>query len=233
MSASANKVATEIRTELRSILRQRDDLRKPLEVFGEVQSRPDNVPRYYVMFDLNPRLVVEGLRLGGCGGISLPDERIIDKVFEFAKGVWHLKDRLKLWAKASGFAIDIEAEAAKDRDLMACADLANWKKHGKNRNRSNRDPKIGNVRFDTSKSGGIEIYYDGATKRQEVLVVNPVPIPFSVEVVDQDGATLGNAIDLIERAFSAWLPIINTLGILSGMDRENEHLRTMLFPHGP
>jgi hypothetical protein len=234
MAVSANDVAAEIRSELRSILRQRDDLRKPLEWFGEVESRPNDVPRYYILFDQNPRLVVSGLRLGGSGEMSLPDERIIDRVFEFAKSVWHLKDRLKLWVNAQGLTFDVEAEAAKCQTLMICADLANWKKHGENRNRSRIDPCIEAVKFDTSRSGAIELYYDGATKHQELLVTNPVPLPYRVDVIANGGnRNLGNAVDLIDNAFSEWLPMIQTLGILSSNDRESDYLRQQLFPSNP
>jgi len=234
MAMSANDIAAEIRTELRSILRQRDDLRKPLDWFGEVESRPPDVPRYYVLFDQDPRLVVSGLRLGGSGEISLADERIIDRVFEFAKSVWHLKDRLKLWVDAQGLNFNVEAKAAKCRALLICADLANWKKHGENRNRSEIDPRVETVKFDTSKSGGIELYYDGATKHQELLVANPVPISYRVDVLADGGNTnLGNAVDVIDRGFSDWLPMIMTLGILSADNRESEYLRQHLFPSTP
>jgi len=231
MKASVNAIAAEIRSELRSVLRQRDDLRKPLQRFGEVESRPHDVPRYYVLFDENPRLVVSGLRLGGCEEVSLADERIIDRVFEFAKSVWHLKDRLKLWVHAQGLGFKVEAEAEKCHTLLVCADLANRKKHGTNRNRSKIDPRIETVKFDTSRSGGIELYYDGATKHQELLVTDPAPIPYRVDVV-ADGGTrnLGNAADLIDHAFSEWLPMIQRLGILSSSDGESEYLREQLFP---
>ena len=70
-----------------------------LDSFGLVDSRAQGEPRYYVLFDHNPRLIVNGLRLGGLGELRVPDERIIDRAFEFAKSVWQLKDRLKLLQK--------------------------------------------------------------------------------------------------------------------------------------
>lgn len=231
MAVCGNEVATEIRGELRSILRQHNDLCKPLERFGEVESRPHDVPRYYVLFDQNPRLVVSGLRLGGSGELSLPDERITDRVFEFAKSVWHLKDRLKLWAEAQFLSFNVEAKAAKCQPLLICADLANWKKHGENKNRSRFDPRIEIVTFDTSRSGGIELYFDGATKHRELLVTHPVPIPYRVDVIANGGNShLGNGVDLIDKAFSEWLPMIQTLGVLSATDRESNYLRQRLFP---
>jgi hypothetical protein len=200
--AAMADVASEIRAELRSILRQRDDLHRPLDWFGLAEFKPVGVPRYYVLFDHNPRLVVTGLRLGGVGSLRLRDERILDRIFEYAKSVWHLKDRLKLWVKAKGFAIDVEAAANKSRNLLICADLANWKKHGENKNRSGLAPRIDYVTFDTSRSGGVELYFDGASKHQELLVANDVPIPFRAEAVSGNGAgTLGDAINIIDRAF--------------------------------
>jgi hypothetical protein len=234
VSTPSTALAAEIRAELRSILRQRDDLRKPLDWFGLVESRPAGQPRYYVLFDQNPRLAITGFRLGGCKHLRQPDERIFDKVFEFAKSVWQLKDRLKLWVKAQGLSIDIEAEANKSQHLLLCADLANWKKHGENKNRSGLAPRIDLVTFDTSRSGSLELYHDGATKHDELLVENNVPIPYRVDVVGNGGATqLGNATDLIERGFQDWLPVLQAIGVLSGGDRESDYLRASLFPPGP
>jgi hypothetical protein len=54
-------------------------------------------------------------------------------VFELAKSVWQLKDRLKLWVKAQGLAVDVEGHAMANPNLLVCADLANWKKHVRTR----------------------------------------------------------------------------------------------------
>lgn len=234
MNTPSTKVAAEIRTELRSILRQKGELRKPLNAFGLDRSRPAGQPRYYVLFDQGRRRVVKGLRLGGLQVLELPDERIIDGVFELAKSVWQLKDRLKLWVKAQGLSTNIEAEANKSQHLLICADMANWKKHGANKNRSGLAPRITTVVFDTSQSGKLELYYDGATKQKELLVTTTSPIPFRVEVVGNNGTTqLGDAVDLIDAAFMDWLPVIQTVGVLSGKDRESEHLRQTLYPSHP
>jgi hypothetical protein len=225
-------IGSEIRAELRSILRQQDDLRRPLESFGEVLDRNAGEPRYYVLFDQNPRLVINGVRFGGSKLLNLPDERILDRALEYAKSVWQLKDRLKLWVKANALPIDVEAEGRKSPDLCICADLANWKKHGENKyKRSGVDPRVNLVTFDTSQNGGLEIYYDGATKRQELLVTIPSPIPYWVEVVGNGGQVkLGKAVEIIDRGFADWLPAINSMGGLTGNDRENEYLRKRLFP---
>jgi hypothetical protein len=172
--------------------------------------------------------------LGGCNELRQPDERIFDKVFEFAKSVWQLKDRLKLWVKAQGMSIDIEAGANKSQHLLLCADLANWKKHGENKNRSGMAPRISLVTFDTSRNGALELYHDGASKHDELIVEKDVPIPYRVDVIGNGGALqLGNAVDLIQRGFEDWLPVIQATGILSATDRETAHLRVRLFPPSP
>jgi hypothetical protein len=225
-----DQVLTEIRAELRSIIRQRDELGNPLDAFGEVVDSPLGEPRFYVLFDGKPRKKVRGLK-ARMPSITMPDERISDQIFEFAKSVWQLKDRLKLWVTAHGLAIDIEAEARKCLNLLITADLANWKKHGENKNRSGLSPRLAEVRFDTSKNGVVELYYDGASKEKELLVSVPKPIPYYVDVVADDGRNVvGNAVEIISAAFEHWLSVIRKIGILNGADRETEHLNRMLFP---
>jgi hypothetical protein len=232
VATNASVVLDEIRTELRSILRQKEDLHRPLEWFGLDESRPEGDPRYYILFDQNPRLVITGIRLGGLGKLTIPDERIIDRIYDYAKSVWHLKDRLKTWAKIGCSSVNVEAKASKSRNLLICADLANWKKHGDlDKPRSGLEPCIRAVTFDTSQSGGIEQYYDGATKRQEVLVAKNVPIPYHAEVVGTSGS-LGDAVQIIDQAFQDWLPVIQSLGVLTAGDKESDYLRERLFGVG-
>lgn len=223
-------IAAEIRRELRSILRLWNDLRAPLQKFEPLNPLLAERPRFYVAFDLRPRRRITGLKLGGLPNLSLPDERIQGAVWEFAEGVWHLKDRLHQWVKATGNNTDVEAFVKTSQRLLICADLANMKKHGRSENRSKLDPQLGNVIFDTSKSGPIEFFYSGAGKDKELLVTNPVPIPFSVELLIHDGtASLGDAVEIIHQAFTDWLPLIQKLGILSGDDNETKLLREQLF----
>lgn len=221
-------IAAEIRAELRSIIRQKKDLRKPIESFELVESRPPGEPRYRVLFDKSPRQAVAGLRIA-IREISLPDERIEDASFEFAKSVWQLKDRLNNWIKVHGSQVKVEEEAKKSTPLLICRDLANWKKHGGKQNESGLNPRIELVTFDTSRSGALELYYDGASKQKQLLVENNMPIPYCVDVLGNNG-TLGNAVDLIEQGFQYWLPIIKTIGFLSGSDKETEYLRQELLP---
>lgn len=222
-------VPGEIRRELRSILRLLADLRAPLQKFEPLKPPPEG-PRFYVAFDLRPRRRISGLKLGGLGKLSLPDERIQGAVWEFAERVWHLKDRLHQWVKATGDNTDVEAFAETSQKLLMCADLANKKKHGQTENRSKVNPDVGNVNFDTSKSGPVEFFYSGAGKDKELLVTNPVPIRFTVELLIRDGtASLGDAVEIIHQAFTDWLPLIQKLGILSEDDNETKLLREQLF----
>ena len=66
----------------------------------------------------------------GSKEVSLPDERIEDAVFSAAKAIWHLKDRLRKWCKLQRVKDEVEDYAKRCPDLLICADLANWKKHG-------------------------------------------------------------------------------------------------------
>ena len=97
-----------------------------------------------------------------------------------------------------------------------------------NENRSQLDPHVGLVSFDTSKSGAIEMYYDGAMKDKELIVTNPMAIPYSVEILAHDDSVIGDAREIINDGFKDWLPAIRQLGILSASDRETEALRSIL-----
>ena len=89
----------------------------------------------------------------------------------------------------------------------------------------------GLVSFDTSNSGVIEFFYSGSRNEKELLVTNPVPIPFTLEVLVDGGTTsLGDAVDYINSAFHEWLPIIKDAGVLAEGDRESEDLAKRLWP---
>lgn len=225
---TADGIANEIRTELRCILRARRDLYSPLERFEPITDS-DGTTRYYVLFDMNRRIRFQGLKLGGLKTYTAPDERIYDRILEFANAVWHLKDRLHQYAKATNQQIDVDHIAKQSNDLLVCADLANKKKHGRNENRSKLDPHLGLVSFDTSNNGAIEMYYDGAMKDKEVIVAKPVPISYSVDILDQDDTVIGDARIIINRGFNNWLPLIRQLDVLSADDPETKALRSILF----
>lgn len=231
-------IASEIRVELRSILRQLRDLRTPIQRFERDTTRGADQPQYYVMFDMQPRLSITGLRLR-TRMMSLPDERIIDSVLELAKSIWHLKDRLQQWVKVGSPLVrrgldrsGIETWAKQSLDLLVCCDLANEKKHGGNENRSRQHPTVGQVEFDTSDSGIIEYYCDGATGTKELIVSNPVPIQFAVPVNSStEKKVIGEAIDIMERAFKHWVELIRRLGLLDSSDPESLALRRLLHEH--
>ncbi|MBN1591017.1 MAG: hypothetical protein JW888_16005 [Pirellulales bacterium] len=225
---TSNDIAAEIRSELRSILRLRRDLYAPLQRFERIAD-PANGTRYCVLFDMNPRKPIQGLKLGGLKQLKLPDEPIHDRVLEFAKAVWHLKDRLYQFAKATNQPADLNAMADESSHLLVTADLSNKKKHGCNDNRSKLNPHLDLVAFDTSKSGAIEFFYDGAMKDKELIVTSPLPIPFAVDILIQDDAVLGDAREIINKGLLEWLSVIQKLGILAGSDPATKALRMILL----
>lgn len=238
--SASSELAAEIRHELRSILRQRDDLRRPLNKFEPVKDPTKGQPPHYVVFHLGPHRSIVGLRTQ-FNRLTLPDERIIDAVYGFAQSVWHLKDRLKLWIASRKMDLDVEAFAGSNPDLLIVADLANSKKHGPlRRPRSCHTPCLGVltsdehenptdgtgiVSFDTSRSGVAELFYDSARAEKELLVTNRVPIPFTVEILVGDPQTsLGNAVEFIFLAFRGWLPLIEESSVLDSDDRQTQEL---------
>lgn len=225
---SRDKIAAEVRTELRSIIRQTDDLRRPLSRFEVHRRRRIGEPRFYVSFDVNARRDINGLKTF-YPSITLPDERIEDAVTNLAKSVWHLKDRLRQYAKAIGSKEDVEAWANGSQSLLVSADLANYKKHGESRNRSKINPRIEGVRFDTSQSGLAELWYEGATKEKDLLVTLRKPIPYTVDIHIDGGVVLGDAVSLLSSAFQHWLPLIERLGVVANDNRESVSLRERLF----
>lgn len=232
MSKSRDQVAYEFRAELRSILRQICDLHRPIERFERDPSRSSNEPQFYVMFNMRPRRKIIGLKIQS-KSISHPDERILDAVLELAKSVWHLKDRIVKWLQVCNLMEcgglskkSIETWVGGNLNLRIAADLANEKKHGENRIRSKLRPSVPLVEFDTSQHGVLEIFYDGAIKEQELLVSNPLPLPFSVPVVSLvTNERIGDAAQILEDAFRSWLPLIRQIGVLVGIDPETIRLR--------
>lgn len=231
-----------LRIELRAILRQYDDLRSPLDRFERHPFRPETQPRFFVAFDRKTRHDINGLRVG-IKRLVLPDERILDGVLRFAESVWHLKDRLRQFAKAKSDSLDVERIATESEALRICADLANTKKHGACEQRSGLNPRlgivpensetdgVGVVEFDTDACGVVELFYQGATKEKELLVTEPVPIPFRVDILLGDGKSgKRDAVGFIYDAFYRhWVPVIRELGLLESDDREVQALRSRLF----
>lgn len=161
--------------------------------------------------------------------LQLPDERISDLASSCAKAIWHIKDRLKIWCKDLSLKDDVEEHAGASPDMLICADLANWKKHGKNRNRSKCNPQFGLVNFDTSGAGIIELFYDGATKRKELLVSNPLPLPFSIPVIaSPNSSEIGDAVDIFTAALEWWKPFMTRLRVFEGNAPDVKSIRLQL-----
>jgi hypothetical protein len=223
-------ISGEIKTELRNILHNLCELLRPLNRFYTSPARSVGVPRHFVSFDTTPHREVMGLRTNVLQ-LSFPVETISDRVALLAASVWHLKDRLNHYAKATRSAANSDTWANSDRNLQICGDIGNHKKHGHNQNHSGINPRlVPEIIFDTSHSGLLEIYYDGATKHRELLVSNTVPIPYRVDVANGTGTVIGNAVTLIRAGFDHWLRLIHQLGVIAGPGRDDEALREVLFP---
>jgi hypothetical protein len=204
---SPAQVADGVQVELRGILRRWQLLRRPFDQFVQVEGLPEDHPRW--------RLVS-----------FTSYEAVQDEVLAFAGGVWQLKDRLKKWVdvKRLSLSISIEKWAETNRPLLVCADLINAKKHGGPGNRSGYAPFLSGVHLILAHAGVLGMRYDGVNLLDEFLVTNPVPVPWRVEVWTSDGkGTLGDAVELIGRAFASWVPVIRTLKVL-GSDVRSRRL---------
>jgi len=227
---SPEKIGREIKSELRSILHNLCELLRPIDRFSTSPDRPAGVPRHFVCFDNARHFDVTGLRKNILE-MRFPVETITDRVALLAASVWHLKDRLNHYAKATNANVDSDAWANNSRNLQICGDIGNHKKHGHNQNRSGMSPQlVPEIIFDTSHSGLLEFYYNGATKQRELLVSNPVPIPYRVDIADGAGTVIGDAATIIRAGFNHWLPLIGQLGIVAGTGQEETSLRDILFP---
>jgi len=225
---SRKQVLHGIFAELRSILRQRNNLRRPINKFTPAPPLEDGKPRFYVMFDNTPPRRISGPKLQ-TEMIQLPDERIQDAVLNLAQSVWHLKDRLNIVIRTKNKSVSVDSVINNNIELQVCADLANSKKHGALGTRSGLFPKLGLVTFDMSKSGVLEFFYKGDAKQKVLIVSNPVPIPYHVDIISDNGnKTLGNSVNYIWEAFKHWWPLISDLDILSSC-AEGKFLKTQLF----
>jgi hypothetical protein len=226
---SPERIGGEIKTELRTILHNLCELLRPINRFYTSPDRPVDVPRHFVSFDSTPHREVTGLRVRVLE-MRFPVETITDRVATLAASVWHLKDRLNHYAKATGSGADPTAWSARCHELKVCGDIGNHKKQGHNQNQSGMSPRlVPEITFDTSRSGVVEYYYDGATKHQELLVSAPVAIPYRVAVADAAGTEIGTAGDIIRAGFDHWLPLIDQLGVLAAGGRDDLALRDVLY----
>jgi hypothetical protein len=228
---SEEDIKSEIYVELRSIIRQIKQLKRPLSSFTELKlMEQEGRPKYRVNFDTTPPKKINGLVVK-VKQMEIPDEDITDQVFNLAKSIWHLKDRLKLWTQQCQLDYNIEKYANEQKMLLVCADLANYKKHGANKNRSKVNPKINTeVIFNTCSSGAVEFYYNGARKIKELRVSNPSPIYYRVEIFDgKNNIITENGFKYLEQAFVLWKPVFEEIGLLSSDDAEARELRKDIF----
>jgi hypothetical protein len=123
----ADAIGQELRAELRSIICQFIDLRKPFDAFELEPDRPSDGPRYYVNCTQRLHRKFTGLKLGGLGTLHTPSERVTDSVCSVAKSVWHLKDRLHQWLRTTKTVDDVDAWSKTCEHLLVCADLATGK----------------------------------------------------------------------------------------------------------
>lgn len=226
---TAARIAAEICSSLRTVLRLQSELYTPINRFVET-GEPDGVTRYYVQFDAKPRKPIKGLRYDGMEKVKLADESIQDRVLELASAVWQLKEPLQQYAQATQQPLDMGEFANKSPHLLVTADLANLRKHGQPGTRSNLNPRLDRVAFDTSGSGAIEYHYDGRTKQKELIVSKPTPLRYGVKILVKDGkTTCGDAGDLLNKAFDEWMRVVKQLGVLKGDDAESRALRLLLM----
>lgn len=249
-AADVTKIATEIRSEIRRIIRKWYTLKTPLQNFREVD-RPKGSPNKQVLFGTsllgdNPlKLEDVGVRLKCKYG--LPDERMDDAFNDFAGSVWHLGDRIRRWDRARGTPAIVvhktfEKHIKGNSNLLICGDLINEKKHATIGKRSGSYSWLSNTHFDTSNSGEVEFWYKGNVKEAILLVSSANPIPFHIDIYSSDSpnashdihydenAKIGNAIDIISAGFLHWLPLIRDFGIINNDGPEDKAIIQLLMP---
>ncbi len=250
-AANVDAISREIGSEIRRILRKWYSLKTPIQTFREVD-RPAGRPSIEVYFGtslLGPSphdSTSVGVQDKSIGTLGLPDERINDALHHFAGSVWHLRDRIRRWDRARGTSPEVVKRRitkliGESRDLQICGELITEKKHGAREDRSGLQPWLSGTHFDTSKNGAVEFWYDGAVKEAYLLVTIANPVPYRVDVyrgddpaIDRErpdeGAKIGDAVDIISSGFRAWLPLIRDLGILDGDGPEENALVQILKP---
>ena len=167
----------------------------------------------------------------------MPDERVIDQSYELAGHIYHLKDRLHQYAKKSeqprrkkDHPLHVTRIIDQSIDLLTCGDLINLKKHGRTENRSKMTPSLGNVVYDTSVCGPVELQYDGSNKTTALLSSTTSPVARSIELMSNGELWRPNVLDTFVAAIEAWRPLIENNGLLRGADSESKFLR-MVFSY--
>jgi len=194
-------------------------------MFQEMPDRPAGHPTFRVAFDNFPPKTIHGL-IHRTNTITMPDEHIIDNVLNFAQSIWHLKDRLDAWSKGTSRPFDAKKIYSQSLHLLVCSDLANSKKHGRSDDRSKLSPHLKpEIELDTSKSGLLELFYDGTRKEKELYVTNPSPILYKVKIFGKQKKIIAdNAVAYLFEAFKLWIPAIKQLDVLQVGCPESEAL---------
>jgi len=237
--------AASIRSEIRRIIRKWNDLAQPLPLVLN-KDRPSDSPKYLVKFQMQAEIppMGKGLRYRA-KNLILPEERLQDLVYDFARAVWHFRDWLLRWQKVTKAQIDPFKHAKQCEELLIAGDLINKKKHGENRNQSKRDPWLSLVYFDISKSGVVEFWYNGVFKQGILFVTNLNAIHYWINIYEGDGSGLpgdesvqenltliGDAADVLLRGFLHWIPLLRKSRVLVPGEPESDGLIELLREAG-
>jgi len=145
-------------------------------------------------------------------GVKAP-EVFEDEIRELLTWWWNGKDYLKKRAKAVGQSAQmIEDMVNSDRALAICSDLANSQKHGgldpSHKPRSGENPVLSPVKYSASSAnGGIR----SITFGPDGLVVpefDPEKTDITMEVRNDAGVVIGDALDLLNHAVSRWEDVL-------------------------
>lgn len=224
-----------LRSEVRRSLRKLHALTSPLAYLLSVPNRNDNEPRFFVCLNVaDPPHDISGLRL--ClPELVIPEERIEDLVYDLARSIWQMADYIRAYSRKTNRQPQIKATLANSIDLLIAGDLTNHKKHIKFGTLSGTRPTVDRVCFDTSNSGTVELFYDGAAKRAAILTSHPSPINFRVPImraVDgpmaidseawRDMEELGSSAKIMANALLAWRDTFSEIGLFDDCDSNPE-----------
>jgi hypothetical protein len=181
---------------------------------------PQRAEQFAPTYIRNDRMVFLGQDFRG----GLDDDGI-HKVFEnLMYEIAHVKDLIIRRVSDRGDDKKrLKEEIRRSRDLLLCLDLANWYKHGpanRGRTESGHRPTIKNVgrvcriQPDARPGAVAGLTYDwegGRPKLRSLGGSNEVV--FEGDIVDNDGAKLGDAIEVANRAVGAWEKLLRGLSI--------------------
>lgn len=201
MKKSVEKIADEVKTDLRSIIRQFDKLRRPpkaipVEKYGGIMYR------------------FEGFE---------NTEAARDEILTFVGTVYHVKESLHQYAKATNLTtlsaagqvvrLKIEDEAEKSIAWHVIGDIWNYKKHKASQNRSKLNPVL-HVWFKFEGTGQKAVYHNGATKDGDYLTSSPDGATRVADIHSPQGL-VGDAVDVTVLAFTHLIPLIRQMTFLT------------------